>query len=87
MKKTFEQLLKELLENWKLQVQEMTDEELMEDRSHWMKNIGIRNNDYAEESPFDEDIQTITIELEQLRRFGKIIYNDIDKNKVVRRSN
>ena len=31
MEKTFEELLKELLENWKLQVQEMTDEELMED--------------------------------------------------------
>ena len=87
MKKTFEELLKELLENWKLQVQEMTDEELMEDRSHWMKNIGIPNNDYADESPFDEDIQTITIELEQLRRFGEIIYNEIDNNKVLRRTN
>ena len=87
MKKTFEKLLKELLDNWKLQVQEMTDEELMEDRSHWMKNIGIPNNDYADESPFDEDIQTITIELEQLRRFGEIIYNDVDKNKVMRRTN
>ena len=31
MEKTFEELLKELLDNWKLQVQEMTDEELMED--------------------------------------------------------
>ena len=29
MKKTFEELLKELLDNWKLQVQEMTDEELL----------------------------------------------------------
>ena len=87
MKKTFEELLKELLENWKLQVQEMTDEELMEDRSQWMKNIGIPNNDYADETPFDEDIQTITIEIEQLRRFGEIIYNEIDNNKVIRRTN
>ena len=31
MEKTFIELLKELLEIWKLQVQEMTDEELMED--------------------------------------------------------
>ena len=36
-----------------------------------MKNFGIPNTDYSDESPFDEDIQTITIELEQLRRLVK----------------
>ena len=85
MKKTFEELLKELLDNWKLQVQEMTDEELLEDRSHWMKNFGIPNTDYSDESPFDEDIQTITIELEQLRRFGEIIYKDSKTGKIRKR--
>ena len=85
MKKTFEELLKELLGNWKLQVQEMTDEELLEDRSHWMKNFGIPNTDYSDESPFDEDIQTITIELEQLRRFGEIIYKDSKTDKIRKR--
>ena len=86
MEKTFEELLNELLENWKFQVQEMTDEELMEDRSHWMKNICIPNNDYSNQSSFDEDIQTITIELEQLRRFGEIIYNKFDKNRIIKRN-
>ena len=52
-----------------------------------MKNFGIPNTDYRDESSFDEDIQTITIELEQLRRFGEIIYNEIDNNKVLRRTN
>ena len=85
MKKTFEELLKELLDNWKLQVQEMTDEELLEDRSHWMKNFGIPNTDYSDESPFDEDVQTITIELEQLRRFGEIIYKDSKTGKIRKR--
>ena len=85
MKKTFEELLKELLGNWKLQVQEMTDEELLEDRSHWMKNFGIPNTDYRDESSFDEDIQTITIELEQLRRFGEIIYKDSKTDKIRKR--
>tara|TARA_B100001142_G_C14070882_1_gene553504 strand:- start:234 stop:509 length:276 start_codon:yes stop_codon:yes gene_type:complete len=86
MKKTFEELLKELLDNWKLQVQEMTDEELLEDRSHWIKNFGIPNTDYSDESPFDEDLQTITIELEQLRRFGEIIYNDKKSGKIKKRN-
>ncbi len=85
MKKTFEELLKELLDNWKLQVQEMTDEELLEDRSHWIKNFGIPNTDYSDESPFDEDLQTITIELEQLRRFGEIIYKDSKTGKIRKR--
>ena len=86
MKKTFEELLKELLDNWKLQVQEMTDEELLEDRSHWIRNFGIPNTDYSDESPFDEDLQTITIELEQLRRFGEIIYNDKKSGKIKKRN-
>ena len=80
-----ENILKEVLDNWKLQVQKMTDEELMEDRSHWMKNFGIPNTDYIDESSFDEDIQTITIELEQLRRFGEIIYKDSKTGKIRKR--
>tara|TARA_Y100001935_G_C16889720_1_gene306536 strand:- start:214 stop:477 length:264 start_codon:yes stop_codon:yes gene_type:complete len=80
-----ENILKEVLDNWKLQVQKMTDEELMEDRSHWMKNFGIPNTDYRDESSFDEDIQTITIELEQLRRFGEIIYKDSKTDKIRKR--
>ena len=52
----------------------------MEDRSYWMKNYGYEygfdhdNERDREEDILDSDIHTLAIELEQLRRFGEIIY-------------
>ena len=81
------ELLFMVVDDYKEQVKEMSDERLKEDRSHWMKNYGIPHNDYSEIDPLDEDIHTITIELEQLRRFGEIIYEDDKGNPIRKRLN
>ena len=71
--------------NWKDQVKDMKDEELKRDRSDWMKHYGIRHSDYSDINPLEEDIQTITLEIEQLRRFGEIIYNEPNSRDKLKR--
>ena len=60
------------------QVSFMKDEELMQDRSSWMKDFGQTDTDaeYKKYNGLDADIHTIAILLEQIRRFGKIIYDE-----------
>jgi len=73
--RTIKDLIKMVVEDWKEQVRDMSDEELNEDRSHWMKHYGRKhNNDYVDE--FEVDVHTISIELEQLRRNGIIYYGE-----------
>jgi hypothetical protein len=79
---TIKELVKMIVDDWKWQVKEMTDEELKEDRSEWMKKYGIPHNDDGEDEILWSDIHTISIEIEQLRRFGEIQYGDpVQKRK------
>jgi len=73
---TFKNLIEMVVDDWKEQTQEMTDKYLLDDRSEWMKKYGIPHGEYSEESILWSDIHTIAIELEQLRRYGEIIYGD-----------
>tara|TARA_R110000796_G_scaffold251121_1_gene381781 strand:- start:60 stop:401 length:342 start_codon:yes stop_codon:yes gene_type:complete len=59
------------------QVSFMKDEELMQDRNSWMKKFGQSDvdPDYKKDNQLDADIHTIAILLEQVRRFGKIVYD------------
>ena len=52
----------------------MSDTELMEDRSEWIKRYG--RDGERDEYEYDTSIHTLAIEIEQLRRFKKIIYID-----------
>jgi len=54
------------------QVVLMSDEELNEDRSEWIKKYGRENS--RDEYEYDTATHTLAIEIEQLRRFKKIIY-------------
>lgn len=56
------------------QVVLMSDEELNEDRSEWIKIYG-RNDDGIDEYEYHTALHTLAIEIEQLRRFKKIIYS------------
>jgi len=72
--RTIKDLIKMVVEDWKLQVKDMSDEELNEDRSEWMKTIGREKYD-DEELERHSQIHTVSIELEQIRRFGGIVYD------------
>ena len=72
---SMEDLIKKVFEDWKWQVRDMSDYELNEDRSEWMKNYGRKHeSDLIDD--FESDIHTISIELEQLRRNREIYYGD-----------
>tara|TARA_B100000965_G_scaffold396766_1_gene412174 strand:+ start:5255 stop:5806 length:552 start_codon:yes stop_codon:yes gene_type:complete len=71
---TKEEVLEEVLEDWKYVSQSMTDEELNEDRG---ESINHSRSFFGEDERNDEieaDLHTIAIQLEQIRRFRKIIY-------------
>jgi len=72
---SMEDLIKKVFEDWKWQVRDMSDEELNEDRSEWMKTIG-RNHKSDLVDEFESDIHTVSIELEQLRRNRRIYYGE-----------
>ena len=55
-----------------------SDKELEEDRSEWIKTYG--NDDDRDEYEYETSIHTIAIEIEQLRRWKKIIYDKPKKN-------
>ena len=81
-KKNITDLVKMVVDDYKEQVKDMSDDELMEDRSEWMKKYGIPHSEEGEENILYSDIHTITIELEQLSRFGEIQYGDpVQKRK------
>jgi len=70
---TLEEIIKKIIDDWKFQVKDMSDEELKEDRSEWMKTFSQENDS---EVDLDSSIHTLSIEIEQLRRYQKIIYKD-----------
>jgi len=52
----------------------MSDEELKEDRSEWIKDYG-RNDELDDaDMKYHTSIHTLGIEVEQLRRYGEIYY-------------
>tara|TARA_R110000744_G_scaffold259098_1_gene374305 strand:+ start:614 stop:988 length:375 start_codon:yes stop_codon:yes gene_type:complete len=71
----FNKMLTEIIDNYIEQVVHMTDDELVIDRSNFIKNYSIAHN---KEDKTDRDIhiQTLCIEIEQLRRFGYIYYEE-----------
>ena len=78
-------LIKRVIDSWKLDAKELTDEYLNEDRSQWMKIYGRDDSELGDDKTIDVkdgDIYTIAIELEQIRRYGKIVYDDKEKLKV-----
>jgi len=70
----FYNLLEMVKEDWIEQVRKMGTLDLAEDRTDWIKKYGIRDED-TEKMKFLIDIHTITIQLEQMRRFGGIVYD------------
>ena len=68
------ELLDEVLEDYINQASLMNDKELSYDRSEWMKTIGREKYD-DEELEKHSQIHTVSIELEQIRRFGGIVYD------------
>jgi len=72
-------LFGDVIEDYINQVVLMKDEELEEDRSEWIKRYGDYND--RDEYKYETSIHTIAIEIEQIRRWKKIIY-DIPKKSV-----
>ena len=72
--KEIKELLDEVLEDYINQASLMNDKELSYDRSEWMKTIGREKYD-DEELERHSQIHTVSIELEQIRRFGGIVYD------------
>jgi nuclear transport factor 2 (NTF2) superfamily protein len=72
--KEIKKLLDEVLEDYINQVAVMNDKELSYDRSEWMKTIGREKYD-NEELERHSQIHSVSIELEQIRRFGGIVYD------------
>ena len=76
---TKEEILEEILEDWK-DLSHDSDEQLNEDRGLWIQQTrDIMGKDDPEDE-LDVDLVTIAIQLEQIRRFGKIIYQKKDIN-------
>ena len=74
-----EDIIRTVVNSWELDVKEMTDEYLNEDRSWWMKRFGRDDWELSDDEKidmFDSDVHTIAIELEQIRRYGSIVYKD-----------
>jgi len=72
-------LFGDVIEDYINQVVLMSDEEIEEDRSEWIKRYGDYND--RDEYKYETSIHTIAIEIEQIRRWRKIIY-DIPKKNV-----
>ena len=67
-------MLSDIIIDYVNQVVLMSDNELNEDRSHWIKNYGRNREDTEDEIKYITSIHTIAIELEQLRRYKEIVY-------------
>lgn len=92
MGKSIKKILVDVANDWKEQVRDMSDDELNEDRSEWIKTYG--NYDDKDEYKYDTSIHTIAIEAEQVSRNDEIYYDkktmkvdeniigDIDAGKV-----
>jgi|TARA_B100000959_G_scaffold283148_1_gene351328 hypothetical protein len=75
--KELQTILDDIIKDFIEQVVLMNDRELKEDRSEWLKVYGGYNE--KDEYKYETCIHTLAIEIEQLRRYGKIIYDVKDK--------
>lgn len=76
---TITKLFRRIKNSWLEDVQNLTDAQLKYDRNYWMKKFGVIDSDdefYRSEDEFSASVFTIAIMMEQLRRFGKIYYNN-----------
>ena len=80
-------LIKLVVEDYKFQVKDMSDDKLKYDRSQWMAKFGYPTYYGDGEDHLDMDVHSITIQLEQLRRFGKIWYTDENEQPIKRTIN
>ncbi len=72
-------VLGDVAKDYMEQVALMKDEELAYDRSYWIRKYGDGNGAF-DENTYEVDIHTISILLEQIRRFGRIYYDVSGKN-------
>ena len=73
--KEFNKMLEEVIDDYIEQVVFMTDEELVYDRSDFIKNHAlVEGNKHLDDYHREMHIHSICIEIEQLRRFDKIVY-------------
>lgn len=76
-----DQLIKifgDIIEDYINQVVLMSDEEIEEDRGDWIKRYS--NYRVEDKDNYDVSIHTLAIEIEQIRRDGKIYYEIPKKN-------
>ena len=82
--RTIKDIFKDTMKTWKDYVRDLTDDELLQDRSDWMKRYGrdIENDIISQKDRFlyHQELYTIAIEIEQLNRWGLIYYK---KDKIV----
>ena len=74
---TKKEILDEILEDWK-DVSHYPDEQVNEDRGLWIQQTRDIFGEDDLEDEVEADLQTIAIQLEQIKRFGKIIYQKKD---------
>lgn len=74
----FKKLVEEITDDYIGSVAVMSDDEIKYDRSRWLKRSRDFND--KEEYVYETSIHTLAIEMEQLRRFGEIIYEKSKKN-------
>jgi len=67
-------MLSDIILDYVNQVVLMSDNELDEDRSEWIKTYGNLTGEVEDDIKYLTSIHTIAIELEQLRRFKDIVY-------------
>tara|TARA_Y100001970_G_scaffold103085_1_gene129378 strand:+ start:4091 stop:4633 length:543 start_codon:yes stop_codon:yes gene_type:complete len=77
---TKKEILDEILENWEDLSKSATDESLNEDRGRWIQESRDISGEDDVLDEIEVDLQTIVFQLEQIRRFGKIIYKS-EKNR------
>ena len=79
--KELQTILDDIIKDFIEQVVLMDDRELKEDRSEWLKVYSGYDDDGKDEYKYDTCIHTLAIEIEQLRRYGEIVY-DVKDEKV-----
>ena len=74
------------MRTWKDYVRELSDAELKEDRSEWMKVYGrhlLYEPIQKDRLLYHQELYTIAIEMEQLNRWGLIYYKKDKKQSIV----
>ena len=73
--KELQMILNDILKDYIEQTVLMKDYELKEDRSEWLKVYSGYDDEDKDEYKYATCIHTLAIEIEQLRRYGKIVYD------------